>query len=1424
MKINPQFRKPTVHLAGLLAVLLLSSASAQHAYLEDAQYEETRGFLAPLEQHAFPRITLTETKTSPTNAESVSKYDSILLDGFMMTTAVEQAQKINPNLLVFRKFNASGYRGFTFPNPCNDTIGNPFGSTGPSTSVCAWHAGHWAYYAGTNSSQAMTATSTSVVVADATRVTPGRYVVIYDAPAGSFENAEHALVSSVSGNTVTFSQRGFKSVARSHPAGSIIAEHPVAGSAKGTEEPQHWMYNMSSACPLDANGNQLADAMATWLRDNLLRGPQSRIVNLRVDGVMFDTDSWSVAWRNRLDLDNDLVADGGWDSTNGINFWGDGMEHFYRMVRESLPDKFVIGGDRVIRGFETLNGTQMEGWPVSGVYHSATPEYLKMDELLSKSVMHLREGPQHMPSFVENFSKTPTKAYPYGVTPVPSSNAPFRFGLGTSLLDDGYYGQELASETRDPWWDEFAVDVAPGSPTFGHAIAANPQDESLARMHRGWLGQPWGPRERLYDEATFALNRSLLQNGGLDNSSSLNGWTASNVRLAFESMEKMAGSGSVSVSAHLIYGASAGNATVRTPAVGLKAGVEYTLVFSAKAAQTRNITVGAGPSYQTFVVPDYWVRRAVSFTATTTGNASMVFQVGQENIPLWLDEVYVFEGSANVYTREFDNGLVVVNAGPQPKTVDLGQNYLRIKGTGQDPINDGASVSSVVVGAYDAAILVRPEVIAELSISNVTVNENEGIVRFVVSLTPSVAKTVTVSYATEDGSAQAGSDYTAVSGSLSFALGETERTVEIPVLDDLLHETTEDFKLILSAPSGATLAVDIATAVIIDNDAMPGLSVADVTVSEGDGAARFSVSLSAPSALPVTVSYATVDGSAQAGSDYTAVSGSLSFAAGETERAVDVPVLDNLLHEATESFSLVLSGATGATLERASAIGTIADNDAMPGLSVADVAVSEGDGMARFAVSLSAPSALPVTVSYATVDGSAQAGSDYTAVSGSLSFAAGETERTVEVPVLDDLLHEATEGFSLVLSDASGATLVRASAIGTISDDDAEVVSGPTCGAPAYSSATETGVFLYYDCDNPNLWHARFTAGGRSVSYRGDVSSNGAFQSLVGVSQEASDVLNPAPFTTPTLGPIAYIQNVGSTGWDGFDINSAAGFDVCFALSAPTNVPVWMGANRLPVTLPLNLATFGSCASSPTPTVAVGDVTVLEGDGVASFAVKLSGTSGMPISFDYTTADGSAIDGVDYTAVSGSLSFAPGEIERSIVVPILDNSEYEATKTFGLVLSNAVRVHLATVEATATIIDDDAALVSCGMPTFARGSDPGVFVWQDCSTGQWYLRAVGGGLVWTSYSGSLESNKAFSNVVGVELEGADQVDVSTGNRIAFTLGVGGMGVDGIDFAIQSESQVCLGLTAPVGAQVYLGAEKMPMSGSFDLVTLERCEK
>jgi hypothetical protein len=651
---------------------------------------------------------LSETKALPSTAEAISKYDGVLVNAGQMSSTVAAAQRINPDLLVLRKFNAGGYLGFNVSNPCSDPLGVPFGSAAAATANCGFYAGHWLYYAGTTLSQSITSSATTATVADRTRVTPGRYVVIYDAPAGSFRNAEHALVTAVNGNVVTLGTRGFKSTARSHAAGSVIAEHPVAGATDGAENNRHWMYNMSSVSPTDANGRQISWVMADWLGKNFLLDSRGRPVDLRVDGVVFDTDSWSFAWRDRIDVDNDLVADGGWSRTTDTNFWGDGSERFYQLVRDKFPDKIISGGAREVRGFETLSGVQMEGWPVTGSFGSANPRYDAVDGLLANYVVQLREGPQHLAAYTENLSKSPTRLYPRGTSPRPAGNAPFRFAFGTTLLDDGYYAQEPRTDTRDPWWDEFAVDVSPGSPTYGSAIASTPNNESLIRTHRGWLGLPLGPRERIYSSTAFAASRSLIPSGGLDTSAQIGGWQGSNVTLRLDTAQRMAGTGSIRVSNHLSYARSTSQAAARTPSVSLRAGVDYTLVFSARAESLRSISVGAGGRSNTFLVPDHWVRRVMTFTAASTGRSTVNFNVGQEDVPIWLDEVYLFEGNANIFRREFENGLVVVNATARTQNVALDGTFLRIRGTGQDSVNNGASVTSVTLPAYDAAILVKP--------------------------------------------------------------------------------------------------------------------------------------------------------------------------------------------------------------------------------------------------------------------------------------------------------------------------------------------------------------------------------------------------------------------------------------------------------------------------------------------------------------------------------------------------------------------------------------------------------------------------------------------------------------------------------------------------------------------------------------------
>lgn len=693
--------------AAISASLYGSIAFGAHAYLEDVEYDGRRAQLSPL-NHEFPRKVLTESKGMPRTAEGISKWDGVAVSAYQMSnTPLTTAQRLNPDLLILRQFILGGFQGSKLTDHCSNAFNPPFGSAGSATSGCSFYAGHWVYYAGTTISSTISASTLTVTVADGKRVTPGRYVVIYDAPAGSFRNAEHALVRSVSGNVVTLSSRGFKSTARSHSAGAIMAEHPVAGATDGVENAGHWMYNLSSLCPTDSNRNQLTDVFVNWLAANYRKDSRGNTFSGRVDGILFDTDPWSVDWRNRIDVNNDLVPDGGWSSNAGINYWGDGLDRFYQRLRERLPDVLLVGGTRNTRGFDSLSGVQMEGWPVSGSYFSSTPTYNTLDELLANYQLHLQEGPSYLAAYTENLNKTPSRTYPDGASPRPTSNAPFRFSLGTTLLGDGYYAEEPTGTTPDPWYDEFAVDVSPGSPNYGRAIASNSSNESLTRLHSGWLGRPLGAPKRVYNDIAFASNRSLLSNGTLDTSAAFSNWRASNVRLSLDTSQKIAGAGSLRVSNHVTYGATPTRASVSTPTVYLNGGVDYTLAFSMRAQEPREIQVNVAGKSQTFKIPARWVRRVFNFTPARSGSYAVNFYVGQEDVSLWIDDVYLFQGNTNIFTREFEGGMVAVNATSRSQTFALNEPYLRIQGTGQDSINNGARVTSVNVGPYDAAILVR---------------------------------------------------------------------------------------------------------------------------------------------------------------------------------------------------------------------------------------------------------------------------------------------------------------------------------------------------------------------------------------------------------------------------------------------------------------------------------------------------------------------------------------------------------------------------------------------------------------------------------------------------------------------------------------------------------------------------------------------
>src|SRR5437867_1833698 len=218
------------------------------------------------------------------------------------------------------------------------------------------------------------------------------------------------------------------------------------------------------------------------------------------------------------------------------------------------------------------------------------------------------------------------------------------------------------------------------------------------------------------------------------------------------------------------------------------------------------------------------------------------------------------------------------------------------------------------------------------------------------------------------------------------------------------------------------------------------LTVSDATLIEGNTGttnAFVTVKLSSNSNPPVSVNYSTANGTALAGSDYQAVSGTLTFLKGETSKSILVPVIGDRLHEPNETFFVNLSNPKHATIADGQGVVTISDDD--PNLDINDVTVSEGNTgttLCNFMVTLSLTSTQTVTVDFATVDDTASAGSDYQAVAGTLTFAPGETNKTVIVKVNGDRLAEPAEYFNVNLSHAVNGIIDGAQGVGTIADDE----------------------------------------------------------------------------------------------------------------------------------------------------------------------------------------------------------------------------------------------------------------------------------------------------------------------------------------------------------------------------------------------------
>jgi hypothetical protein len=334
--------------------------------------------------------------------------------------------------------------------------------------------------------------------------------------------------------------------------------------------------------------------------------------------------------------------------------------------------------------------------------------------------------------------------------------------------------------------------------------------------------------------------------------------------------------------------------------------------------------------------------------------------------------------------------------------------------------------------------------------------ENAGPVTITVVRNGGSSGAASVTYQTVGGTATAGTDYTATSGPLSWADGDSApKTFSITLMNDAAIESNETITLPLTNVTGAALGTpNTATVTITDDDSAPPpagtlqFTSSTQSISESASSVTLSVSRTGGSAGAAAVNYQTAGGTATAGADYTTVTNTFQWNAGASNtQSFQIALLGDTAVEGNETINVSLTNASGAALGSPNAATiTITDDDSAPPPPPAGTlqftsstqTVAESAGSLTLSVSRTAGTSGAASIQYATVAGSAIAATDFTATSGTLSWADGNgNTQSIAVAIANDAQNESAENFTVVLSNATGATLGSvATATITINDDD----------------------------------------------------------------------------------------------------------------------------------------------------------------------------------------------------------------------------------------------------------------------------------------------------------------------------------------------------------------------------------------------------
>ncbi|HAA18468.1 MAG TPA: hypothetical protein DCP28_06760, partial [Cytophagales bacterium] len=679
----------------------------------------------------------------------------------------------------------------------------------------------------------------------------------------------------------------------------------------------------------------------------------------------------------------------------------------------------------------------------------------------------------------------------------------------------------------------------------------------------------------------------------------------------------------------------------------------------------------SGSSFETITV-DYTVNTTAG-TATagadyTAVAGTLTFDPGETsqviNIPLFDDALY--EGNPNPPIE--DTETIVV---------DLSNSTNAVIGTSRGTLD---------IEDNDAA---NKPVLTDLEWDLTSVDEGESDVNISATIDRVSGVDVEIFFDFSAGSAGLNTDFSFTSDDhINIPAGQTVGSISVDISDDNLLEGAEEIEAgIDEVTEGINGGITSTTLEVLDTDTV-FFTISDVTSLEGDSGTNPTFSFlanktGADIVGTVSLDYTTTDNTAVAPSDYTTTSGTVNFTGTQNLQSIDVNVIGDDNAEGDEDFTLqfvnfghdrggtvIISDGTG--------IGTIqGDDDAPRTISIADNSGDESTN-GELTVSLSGPKFSDVEVDYVVNVGSstAESGTDFTPVSGTLNFPALSTTQTITIPVADDGILEDDETIVVQLSNPNNATIVDAEGVYTINDNDAAnapVLSDFAWAVPGADEGTvDVGLVATID---------RITGVDVVVE----------FDLLTGTAYATRNSDYTAPATESIVIPAGSLS--GTYEVDFLDDNFLEGDELVRAAFNSISVGSDGGFSGSPIDVTIQ--------DTDQTLFAIGDAIVTEGDAgqfpTTTFTVTLSGDDIQDsVVVDFETVDGTAVVGTDLVAEVGELVFYTGDINKTIEVTIIGDDDEEGDEVFAVELTNVDHWNSGDVGITSstgqgTILGDDQA-------------------------------------------------------------------------------------------------------------------------------------